>query len=496
MFPPRSPSFWALHISRTFLFRAVVLGTLVFILGTVLAPLAHAQRFQQRKSDDWFWGDRRRQDLDLQLGRRGGPQGQDRWFWGKGGPQGQDRWFWGEGGGKGFGDPEVLEFRSSRGIVSVETSDPAVEVVSRFGGRIVIVRDANTKTEAVFKSSRFGYFFKEGTNVSKVARGRYGLRRGRNLIAKIRLSSNQQGVKVGEVARFVGHRAAVMALDVEPNGRRILASAATNNPTGRPLHPAVWGIQEGKELVRLRGNKKPALHVAYSPDGKYGVMGTLSGGVCICDASTGRTVQRFAGHDGPVYGVGYLGTGTHVVSVGNDKNVRIWDVKTGKQVIRWQGHRSTIRCMAVSPDGREILTGGVDNTMRLWDVQRQKQLQLMAGHKGQVNCVAFSPNGQLALSGDLGGSIRVWSLKNGRLLRTIRAHNGKAVRGVAFDPDGGRFLSAGEDGMLRYWDLQTSKQLTVLRGHVGPVWTVRFLSRDYAVSGGADKSIRVWRLPD
>ncbi|MGF1582670.1 MAG: WD40 repeat domain-containing protein [Gemmataceae bacterium] len=457
----------------------VVLTSLWFLVG---ASFAKAQGFQQRKSDDWFWGEPPQQ------------QEPERWFWGEP-PQQQEpeRWFWGQRPGKRFG-PEVIEIKTSRGVVSVETADPSVEITTRVRGRVLVILDNATKNLAIFKSTPYGYTLQEGTNLARRGVGKYALLRGNTVIAKIHLRSTGTVVKVGEVARFAGHRGEVFSLDTHPRSGKILAAAYGPPKRNWNYPPLVWDITAPNNPLSFQGNVKPALALAYSPAGKFGLMGTLGGGLCICDSTTGRTVRRFAGHDGPVYGVGYFNKGRSVVSVGQDRFIRTWDVQTGRQVAFWRAHRDVIRSLAVSPDERYFLTGSADKTMCLWDVRRRQVIHVMGGHNGQVNCVAFSPDGGVALSGDLGGTIRLWDLKTGRALRQLRAHT-DAVRGLAFSPDGGRFLSASEDGTVRCWDMKTGRQLASFQGH-GKAWCVKFLADPaYAVSGGADKTVRVWRLP-
>ncbi len=76
----------------------------------------------------------------------------------------------------------------------------------------------------------------------------------------------------------------------------------------------------------------------------------------------------------------------------------------------------------------------------------------------------------------------------------LRGHTGD-VNSVALSRDGRRAISGGDDKTVRVWNLQNGRCERVLEGHTGQVWNVA-LSSDgrRAISGGDDKTVRVWDL--
>ncbi|MBQ2787165.1 MAG: PD40 domain-containing protein [Bacteroidaceae bacterium] len=78
--------------------------------------------------------------------------------------------------------------------------------------------------------------------------------------------------------------------------------------------------------------------------------------------------EPLTGHTDCVESVAFSPDGKRIVSGSIDKTIRIWDVATGKQIGEpLIGHTYTVLSVAFSPDGKRIVSGSSDNTIRIWD---------------------------------------------------------------------------------------------------------------------------------
>lgn len=108
------------------------------------------------------------------------------------------------------------------------------------------------------------------------------------------------------------------------------------------------------------------------------------------------------------------------------------------------------------------------------------------------NRCAFTPDGKLALV--TGGGVFLYDLDTGKAIYHGAMEMQFARRGLCLSADGIRFLTGHQnDPVVRLGDTATGKEVQTFTGHTGGMAAVA-LSPDgeLAVSGGVDKTIRVW----
>ncbi|MBA2227511.1 WD40 repeat domain-containing protein [Thermogemmata fonticola] len=136
----------------------------------------------------------------------------------------------------------------------------------------------------------------------------------------------------------------------------------------------------------------------------------LAQGVSQEKPTTNQEVRRFEGHIGGITSVAFSPDGRSALSGSLDTTLRLWDVSTGKEIRQFTGHTDWVFSVAFSPDGRSALSGSRDKTLRLWEVATGKEIRRFTGHTSGVESVAFSPDGRYALSGSSDKTLRLWAL--------------------------------------------------------------------------------------
>jgi WD40 repeat protein len=73
--------------------------------------------------------------------------------------------------------------------------------------------------------------------------------------------------------------------------------------------------------------------------------------------------------------------------------------------------------------------------------------------------------------------------------------HGKSVHAVAYAGNGGAVCAGGEDGVVTVWSRTAEEKPARLEGHGGPVLSLIPLPGGRLVSGSADTTALVWKLP-
>ena len=301
------------------------------------------------------------------------------------------------------------------------------------------------------------------------------------------------------LAALAGYGRLVEAVAVSADGGRAVSCGGYGEPV------RVWNVNTGEPLAALAGYGDRVWAVAVSADGRRAVSGG-DGTVQVWDLDTGALEHTLAGNDGRVQAVAISADGRRAVSGDNGGTVRVWDLDTGALEHTLAGNDGLgWRALAVSADGRRAVSGG-DGTVRVWDLDTGALEHTLAGHDGRVQAVAISADGRRAVSGDNGGTVRVWDLDTGALEHTLAGHDG-IVQVVAVSADGRRAVSGDDGGTVLAWDLSNGKQVMPASQrwrhwfrrrtarHEGLVQAMA-ISADgrRAVSGGQDRTVRVWDL--
>src|SRR5262249_49410237 len=133
-------------------------------------------------------------------------------------------------------------------------------------------------------------------------------------------------------------------LAYSPDGRWLVSSGLAQEDPDL----IVWDTASGRELHRLRGHTRLALHLAFSPDGKTLASDGVNNTVKLWAVPSGRLLHTLAGHENAVQGVAFSLDGRQLTSFDNYDTlnlhggkpragtVKLWDVATGQELHTWR----------------------------------------------------------------------------------------------------------------------------------------------------------------
>ncbi len=110
--------------------------------------------------------------------------------------------------------------------------------------------------------------------------------------------------------------------------------AATSTPTSTSATRP-----QTKVLLTYHGHSDRATAVAWSPDGKYVVSGSLDKTVQVWSATTGKTRLIYRGHADAIVAVAWSPDGRYIASSSLDDTIQVWDASTGVHITTYRGHK-------------------------------------------------------------------------------------------------------------------------------------------------------------
>ncbi len=297
----------------------------------------------------------------------------------------------------------------------------------------------------------------------------------------VKLKNCLYSVVVVLLACFPGHSAEVPKLVVgtgNPGGVRSVAFSpdgrfAVSGSIDSPVLK-LWEISTGREIRTFKAQSSGPggiYSLAFSPDGHF----ILSGGdfLELWDITTGRKIRTFCTDNCEmkrIMSVAFSRDGRYVLSGAYFDPLYLWNAETGEFIREFshsdsdssKTHFDPINSVALSSNGRFAVSGGDDATIKLWDIGTGKLLRTLTGHSKRVTTVALSPDDRFLLSGGK-KKIKLWEIASGKLVRTFGGlfSSQNYVITLQFSPDGQRALSTNNNGEMIYWDVSTGKELHV-----------------------------------
>ncbi len=176
------------------------------------------------------------------------------------------------------------------------------------------------------------------------------------------------------------------SIDFSPDGRLVAGEGQDS--------VFVWAVEDGRLVARIDQQQVDAL--AFSPDGRRLVTGSLEGDVDVWDARTGRQVDSLNGNLGQVLDLAFSPDGNRLATSSTDGIVRLWDARTGQQLLTlasgvagevggkskfcFRRNRSAYLGvggkLTFSPDGTRLAYTAADGTVRVLALDIDDLIQL------------------------------------------------------------------------------------------------------------------------
>jgi RNA polymerase sigma factor (sigma-70 family) len=284
-----------------------------------------------------------------------------------------------------------------------------------------------------------------------------------------------------------GHRGAVNALALDPDGKTLATAGA--DKTVR-----LWDLATGLQLHSLE-QPGPAMAVDFSPDDrKLAVLSSgADGALIVWDADKGKLLWRgTSGQKGGGAGaVAFSSSGTLVAAQFGGGFTSVFDVASGRVVFvlklpTGQGRET----LAFSPDGRSLAIGDGSGSVHLVNSQNGAVTLKWKGNR-PIQALTFLAGGAKLAAADGGRAVRLLEVASGN--ETTAFEGPDAIDTLAQAPKGQWAATAGAGGTVVVWDTGAGKNERQFNVR-GPVHTLALgPNAKLLATAGAD-GVVVWDL--
>ncbi len=259
-----------------------------------------------------------------------------------------------------------------------------------------------------------------------------------------------------------------------------------------------WNVENGREVLTIRGREMEFLWALPSPNGKYIVSSSVDSAVRVWDANTGVLKKELCRGTYEHPYAEYSPDG-HFIGVAIGNRVTIWDAENLNQLLEMTVSRYEVTMLAFSPDGRTLAFADKDRKIGVWRLRldylshswKGKEIQNFEGHSMEVYSCRFCPDGKKVITASYDQTIRIWDIDEHIVLNS---EPGKALLcHVEFSPNGKLMAAAYNDNVIRLYDTSNWELKGELVGHTDFPKSMHFDAEGKRlVSTAADKTIRVW----
>ncbi|WP_329577000.1 trypsin-like peptidase domain-containing protein [Kitasatospora sp. NBC_01250] len=298
-----------------------------------------------------------------------------------------------------------------------------------------------------------------------------------------------------------GHQGEVIAVcEIPTEGRSLLASLDESAVR-------IWDPASGELLSILPGqeSRMNALCTVPTAAGPWLATANADGTVRLWDPLTGHRLHALHGHTGEVRHLcAVRADGRELLaSAGEDRTVRLWDPVTGHQVELLEGYVGPLvplgEVYGAAAD-EVLVTRTEDRAAGVWQAGTGSVRHFVTGRRSTDVMCDVPAHDRGLIAGGRDTAVRIWDHRTGAILRTLVGATGglTALCAVPVPAFNAVVVAGTARGNLVFWQADGGEPIGALHGHlsaVKSVCTVRVNGRAMVVSGGADRTVRIWH-PD
>lgn len=254
----------------------------------------------------------------------------------------------------------------------------------------------------------------------------------------------------------------------------------------------VWDLLAGKMAYSL--SRVGAIHAAWSPDGKWLVLGGWDKSLNIVRAEDGKIIRSIPAHQAQVQSVAFSPDGSLLAS-SSIESVKLWRFNDGSLLQTITASGGWVPMVRFSRDGKYLAATAAEGKVEVWQVadgQHVTELPVpdLAGDR---DVIAFAPDNDFLAIGEM-SQIGLWHLTEDKPFQTLPI-SGAKVTTLRISSDGSLLVCGLTNGTIQFWQIPEGKLLRTLKGGKEGISSLDFsVDGQTLLSASRDGTIRIWKV--
>lgn len=191
-------------------------------------------------------------------------------------------------------------------------------------------------------------------------------------------------METGKRLRTFQHGGGVTAVAYSPNGKLILTAGG-----GKGVN--LWDPSSGDKVLSLKVEAGFG-GAGFAPDGKSLLLGVEETAV-IYNIESRKVNWTLQGHNGTISSVAFSPNGKWAILGSWDTTISLWSTETGKQITRFPGGNHWISSVAFAPGSRYFASVSSFTNVRLYDLATFDELLQLINSDDKEDWLAVTPEG-------------------------------------------------------------------------------------------------------
>lgn len=292
--------------------------------------------------------------------------------------------------------------------------------------------------------------------------------------------------------------AAILTAVLAPDGRHLFTG-------GSDKLVRRWDLDVGRLERSYAGHEGPVTAIVIGPDGKF-VTGSSDGTIRLWDPNNDKALAVTKADTGAVTSLMIVPASRQLLSASAAGTLKLWNMPAAPRpkefALAWQvSNGKPVRQLLIEPAGNQVIAAGDDGKLTLRALKDGKSIAAVAAHDGPITGLALDVGHRQLVSAGADGTAKRWKLPSNpadaaKLKPTVVLKLAGPADSVAINSLGTRIAvgvttaRAGKPGaaLVQVFDAENGRRLFSLDRQKEAIHAVAFRDR-HLISASADGSV-------